>query len=94
MDGHQAGTTRGWAPTGTTWTGTTGRTDQPSGIGFMNVFKPPGFDDFLFVNVSDSDSACWNARAFKTSGSGRLGSATGIAIMLLGLLIPPVLQRL
>jgi len=116
------------------WTGTTGIASGPvadRGIQFMNVFKPPGLDDFTFVEVPNciadasytnhavrslvppptyeqrssgncgsgyylvnEDWECWNAKAFRTSGAARLGSATGMAIMLLGMAVPAMAQRL
>jgi len=67
------------------WQGTTGREDEPSGIAFMNVFKPPGLgDDWEFVEVPDEEGNCWNAPAFKNSGA-RLASSTGVGIMLVGM---------
>ena len=52
---------------------------------FMNKFKPPGMDDFTFIEVPDSED-CWTAQAF-TSGAASLSSRVallaGLAISLL-----------
>ncbi|KAL3893284.1 MAG: hypothetical protein SGPRY_014336, partial [Prymnesium sp.] len=66
------------------WLEVTGQDVQPSGIGFMNIFKPPGFDDFEFIEVDGDD--CWNAPAFISSG-GQLRQHSGMATALLGLWI-------
>jgi hypothetical protein len=62
------------------------------GIDFINAFKPPGLDEFTFVEVDDTvpdydetKTPCWSAEAFtKSSSASRLGtsSATSSAIML------------
>ena len=46
-------------------------------LAFINKFKPPGLDDFTFVDVDDSvdgHAPCWNAPAFTTSPAPRLES--------------------
>lgn len=62
------------------WLEITGQDIEPSGIDFMNVFKPPGFDDFTFVQVDGTD--CWNAPAF-ISSSGRLTGNIGVVLSML-----------
>ena len=67
----------------------------PNGTLFLNTFKPPGLEDFDFVADPGSwPNDCWDAKAFRTSGSARLSSVTGMAIMLMGMLIPLAYQRL
>jgi hypothetical protein len=56
---------------------------------FMNFFKPPGLDDYTFVEVPDDDPAgCWTAKAFSSpaatlSSSGSLLAACLAASALL-----------
>jgi len=58
---------------------------------FINHFKPPGLEDFTFVevdDVADSSLECWLAPAFQSSAMSRLGSSSSlatVAIMATGL---------
>ena len=75
--------------------GIDGAFNPPNGTLFLNTFKPPGLEDFDFVADPGSwPNDCWDAKAFRTSGSARLTGVTGMAIMVLGMLIPAALQRL
>lgn len=77
---------------GESWFQITGlQLDNPTGIDFLNRFKPPGLYDFNFVQVDD-DIDCWNAPAFINSG-GRLECTSGIAISLSVLLSFAMLWR-
>jgi len=110
MDPYTCGDDLLMPHSGPSWEGVVGTTPagtdgNPTGIQFLNVFKPPGLDDFTFVVVPKTksdcanpnpDSAypcCWTAPAFQ-SGAARLAGSTGLAIMLVGMLIPAALQRL
>lgn len=50
------------------------KSEYTSAAEFINVFKPPGLDDFTFVEVDDSVEGyepCWIARTYGTSGAAR-----------------------
>mmetsp|Transcript_3762 Transcript_3762/g.8182 ORF Transcript_3762/g.8182 Transcript_3762/m.8182 type:complete len:228 (-) Transcript_3762:713-1396(-) len=66
------------------WEGV-GLEGAPSGIAFMNVFKPPGMDDYTFVQAAEGDPDCWMAPAFKPNSASRLASTTGLVVMFLGM---------
>jgi len=60
-------------------------------VAFANTFKPPGLDDFDFVEIDDStdNTPCWKAPAFQSSAM-RLRSSSSfatIAIMAFGLML-------
>merc|ERR1719240_2143760 len=55
---------------------------------FINVFKPPGLEDYDFVSVDDVNTknheACWIARTYSNSaGSSRLPTGTWVGTALL-----------
>jgi len=47
-------------------------------------FKPPGLDDFTFVEVEDDDArGCWDAPAYRSGASRRqLAGSAGLAVLL------------
>ena len=49
----------------------------------LNQFKPPGLDDFTFVEVDDDAAeGCWDAPAYRSGASRRqLASSAGLAVL-------------
>mmetsp|Transcript_2644 Transcript_2644/g.7275 ORF Transcript_2644/g.7275 Transcript_2644/m.7275 type:complete len:223 (-) Transcript_2644:303-971(-) len=55
-------------------------------VQFINAFKPPGLDDYTFVqvdDVADSSLECWSAPAFQSSAT-RVSSSITVAVMAAG----------
>ena len=61
---------------------------------FVNAFKPPGLDDFTFVEVddiTDPSATCWNAPAFVSSAPRLVSSMGTLAVMAVGLALRSLL---
>ena len=70
---------------------------------FINVFKPPGLEDFDFVEIDDSLDAsgnrvdptpCWVAKVYTSSPAPRLGASGAVtaATMAIGLVLQALLR--
>ena len=67
------------------WEAVTGEAGPATGIAFMNQFKPPGLDDYTFVE-DPGNVDCWNAPAFKGgSGAARHTSFAWLGATFVGL---------
>ena len=51
--------------------------------GFLNKFKPPGMDDYTFVQAAEGEE-CWQPPFMRSPASRPTGLVTGVAVMLVG----------
>jgi len=55
---------------------------------FLNVFKPPGLEDYNFVAVDDSvdeHRPCWIAKTYTSGAAPRLTSAVSLGVVAVGM---------
>ena len=59
--------------------------EYPSAVEFINQYKPPGLDDFKFIEVDDSvpgSPECWDPPAFRSSATMRAAGSSLLALAL------------